>query len=108
MGVAGRLCEETVKMGSRSSLDTRPGRTDNEPMIHQKLRVFSGRANPELAKRIADQLNDGPGNLRVESFPDTETAVRIDEDVRGRDVFLVQPTCPDRKSTRLNSSHLGI
>jgi ribose-phosphate pyrophosphokinase len=63
-------------------------------MIHQKLRVFSGRANPDLAKRIADQLNDGPGTLKVESFPDTETSVRIDEDVRGRDVFLVQPTCP--------------
>src|SRR5215213_7049756 len=63
-------------------------------MIHQKLRVFSGRANPDLARRIADQLNDGPGSLKVESFPDTETSVRIDEDVRGRDVFLVQPTCP--------------
>src|SRR6478736_6397813 len=63
-------------------------------MIHQKLRVFSGRANPELAKRIADQLNDGPGTLKVESFPDGETMVRIDEDVRGRDVFIVQPTCP--------------
>src|SRR3982750_2273696 len=63
-------------------------------MLHNKMRVFAGRANPALAARIASQLNDSLGNLNVESFPDTETSVRIDEDVRGRDVFLVQPTCP--------------
>jgi ribose-phosphate pyrophosphokinase len=63
-------------------------------MHHNKMRVFTGRANPALAERIAKQLNDSLGNLDVESFPDTETYVRIDEDVRGRDVFIVQPTCP--------------
>lgn len=63
-------------------------------MLHNKMRVFSGRANPALAERIANQLNDTLGNLKVESFPDNETSVRIDEDVRGRDVFIVQPTCP--------------
>lgn len=63
-------------------------------MLHNKMRVFSGRANPALAERIAKQLNDSLGNLKVESFPDTETSVRIDEDVRGRDIFIVQPTCP--------------
>jgi ribose-phosphate pyrophosphokinase len=63
-------------------------------MLHNKMRVFAGRANPALAERIAGQLNDSLGNLKVEPFPDTETSVRIDEDVRGRDVFLVQPTCP--------------
>jgi ribose-phosphate pyrophosphokinase len=81
-------------MGGRPGIDSRCAVTDNEAMIHQKLRIFHGRAHPVLAKQIADQLNDGPGTLRVESFPDTETSVRIDEDVRGRDVFLVQPTCP--------------
>src|SRR5262249_9175081 len=63
-------------------------------MHHNRMRVFSGRANPALAERIAKQLNDSLGNLDVESFPDTETYVRIDEDVRGRDIFIVQPTCP--------------
>jgi ribose-phosphate pyrophosphokinase len=63
-------------------------------MLHNKMRVFSGRANPALAERIAKQLNDSLGNLKVESFPDTETSVRIDEDVRGRDIFIVQSTCP--------------
>jgi ribose-phosphate pyrophosphokinase len=63
-------------------------------MNHNKLRVFSGRANRPLAERIARCLGDQVGNLKVESFPDTETSVRIEEDVRGRDVFIVQPTCP--------------
>ena len=63
-------------------------------MNHNKLRVFSGRANRPLAERIARCLGDTLGNLKVESFPDTETSVRIEEDVRGRDVFIVQPTCP--------------
>jgi ribose-phosphate pyrophosphokinase len=62
-------------------------------MLHHKMRVFTWRANPALAERIAGQLNDGLGNLKVDSFPDGETSVRIDEDVRGRDVFVVQPTC---------------
>ncbi len=63
-------------------------------MNHNKLRVFSGRANRPLAERIARCLGDHLGNLKVESFPDTETSVRIEEDVRGRDVFIVQPTWP--------------
>jgi ribose-phosphate pyrophosphokinase len=63
-------------------------------MNHNKLRVFTGRANRPLAERIAKCLGDTLGNLRVESFPDSEVEVRIDEDVRGRDVFVVQPTCP--------------
>ena len=63
-------------------------------MNHNRIRVFGGRANRPLAERIAKCLGDNLGNLKVESFPDSETSVRIDEDVRGRDVFIVQPTCP--------------
>lgn len=68
-------------------------------MNHNKLRVFSGRANRPLAERIARCLGDHLGNMKVESFPDTETSVRIEEDVRGRDVFIVQPTCPPVNDT---------
>ncbi len=63
-------------------------------MNHNKIRVFSGRANRALAEKIVHCLGDSLGALRVESFPDSETFVRIEEDVRGRDVFIVQPTCP--------------
>jgi ribose-phosphate pyrophosphokinase len=63
-------------------------------MNHNKIRVFTGRANRPLAEKIAVCLGDSLGRLAVESFPDSETKVTIDEDVRGRDIFIVQPTCP--------------
>ena len=57
------------------------------------LKIFSGRGNRPLADKIARALGSELGRLTVEDFPDGETNVRIEEDVRGRDVFLVQPTC---------------
>jgi len=66
-----------------------------------KLRIFSGRANRPLADGITKTLSQSMntsislGNINIGRFPDGETSVRIDEDVRGRDVFIVQPTCPD-------------
>ena len=63
-------------------------------MNNHKLKVFSGRANVPLAERIARHLGDAPGKILLSNFPDGEISVRIEEDVRGRDVFLVQPTCP--------------
>ena len=59
-----------------------------------KLKIFSGRANLPLADKIAKHLGVPLGNITLGNFPDGETSVRIDEDVRGRDVFIVQPTCP--------------
>jgi len=59
-----------------------------------KLKIFSGRANKPLADSIAKHLGVPLGNLNLGNFPDGESSVRIDEDVRGRDVFIVQPTCP--------------
>src|SRR5579884_508393 len=58
-----------------------------------QLKVFSGRANVPLAERIAQHLGDPLGKLTLQNFPDGEFLARIDEDVRGRDVFVVQPTC---------------
>jgi ribose-phosphate pyrophosphokinase len=63
-------------------------------MNNHRLKVFSGRANVPLAERIARYLGDAPGKILLSNFPDGEISVRIEEDVRGRDVFLVQPTCP--------------
>lgn len=59
-----------------------------------KLKVFSGRANLPLAEKIAHCLGDPLGKIALSNFPDGEVSVRIEEDVRGRDVFIVQPTCP--------------
>src|SRR5262249_57972814 len=46
------------------------------------------------AEKIAHALGDSLGKITLANFPDGETWARIDEDVRGRDVFVVQPTCP--------------
>jgi ribose-phosphate pyrophosphokinase len=59
-----------------------------------KLRVFSGRANLPLAEKIVHCLGDTLGRMTLMDFPDGETSVRIEEDVRGGDIFIVQPTCP--------------
>jgi len=59
-----------------------------------KLKVFTGRANRPLALAIAERLGDSLGRLHISDFPDGETKVAIEEDVRGRDIFVVQPTCP--------------
>ena len=56
-------------------------------------KIFSGRANPELTSKICSALNLPVGGVRFATFPDGEFHCKID-DVRGRDVFLVQPTCP--------------
>src|SRR5437899_10193275 len=58
------------------------------------LKMFSGRANVPLADKIAQCLGDSLGKITLQNFPDGESWARIDEDVRGRDVFVVQPTCP--------------
>jgi ribose-phosphate pyrophosphokinase len=60
----------------------------------RELKIFSGRANPELSARICDFLHLPEGEISLSDFPDGEIACKIEEDVRGRDVFLIQPTCP--------------
>jgi ribose-phosphate pyrophosphokinase len=56
------------------------------------LKVFTGRANPQLAQKICDYLEIPLGRGRTELFPDGELIVKVEEDVRGRDCFIIQPT----------------
>src|SRR5437762_13042380 len=58
------------------------------------MKIFTGRAHSQLAMDIAVYLQVPLGNASISSFPDGETFVRINENVRGQDVFVVQPTCP--------------
>src|SRR5919199_6300702 len=58
-----------------------------------ELKVFSGSANPQLARDIASFLGVSVGQARLRRFPDTEVSFQIDENIRGTDVFVVQPTC---------------
>ncbi|MBI3401346.1 MAG: ribose-phosphate pyrophosphokinase [Acidobacteria bacterium] len=58
-----------------------------------ELKVFSGSAHPELAREIAAFLGCPVGQARLRRFPDSEVSFQIDENIRGTDVFVVQPTC---------------
>jgi ribose-phosphate pyrophosphokinase len=57
-----------------------------------EMKVFSGSAHPQLAREIADYLGISLGQARLRRFPDTEVSFQIDENIRGTDVFVVQPT----------------
>src|SRR5229473_3141769 len=57
-----------------------------------ELKVFSGSAHPELAREIAGVLGVTMGQARLRRFPDSEVSFQIDENIRGTDVFIVQPT----------------
>src|SRR6478752_9285428 len=58
-----------------------------------ELKVFSGSAHVELTREIAQFLGISEGQARLRRFPDTEVSFQIDENIRGTDVFIVQPTC---------------
>ncbi len=57
------------------------------------LKIFGGRAHPALVQEICEYLNLSAGNVSVYNFSDGEIFCQIDENVRGSDVFVVQPTC---------------
>jgi ribose-phosphate pyrophosphokinase len=58
-----------------------------------ELKIFSGSAHRQLTREIADYLGISEGQARLRRFPDTEVSFQIDENIRGTDVFIVQPTC---------------
>jgi len=62
--------------------------------IDGELKVFSGNANRPLAEKVCDHLGIPLGNAEVKTFSDGEISVEINENVRGKDVFIIQPTCP--------------
>ena len=63
-------------------------------MINHDLMLFTGNANPALVKQIAHYLKTKISEAEVGRFPEGEVSVKIGEDVRGADVFLVQGTSP--------------
>ncbi len=62
--------------------------------MYDHLTLISGRAHPELAAGIAEYLGVPIAAVEVTDFPDGETSVRLNQNIRGRDVFLIQPTGP--------------
>lgn len=62
-------------------------------MSANKLKIFCGNANPELAQEISEYLGVPLGDAKVMRFKDGEISIMINESVRGADVFVIQPTC---------------
>jgi ribose-phosphate pyrophosphokinase len=65
-----------------------------DPIADGKLMVLSGRANRPLAQAVADILGCPLGEATIRNFEDGEIFVRIDDNVRGRDLYIIQSTCP--------------
>ncbi|REJ75827.1 MAG: ribose-phosphate pyrophosphokinase [Planctomycetota bacterium] len=62
--------------------------------MYDHLTLISGRAHPQLAQDVAEYLGVPLAAVEIADFPDGETSVRLNQNIRGRDVFLVQPTGP--------------
>ncbi len=81
------------------SVQVQPAMATSLPIDYDKrLMLFSGRANPELAAKIADKLGVDLGPVTLRKFTNGEVYCRYDESIRGADVFIIQPTCanPER------------
>jgi ribose-phosphate pyrophosphokinase len=77
-----------------SALDTHLAAATALPLEYNKrLMLFSGRANPELAAKIAHKLGVDLGPITLRTFSNGEVYCRFEESIRGADVFLIQPTC---------------
>jgi ribose-phosphate pyrophosphokinase len=63
-------------------------------MTGADMKIFSGSAHPELTRGIAEVLGVAVGQAKLRRFPDTEVSFQIEENIRGTDVFVVQPTSP--------------
>jgi ribose-phosphate pyrophosphokinase len=62
-------------------------------MMNHPLIVFGGTGNAQLAQAICKYLRMPMGKAKIEQFPDGEKFIKLEEDVRGRDCFIIQPTC---------------
>ncbi len=70
--------------------------------------LFSGRANPKLAQDIADKLQVKLGEIEIKDFADGEISIEIKENVRGKRVFFLQPTCPPSVSHHIIELLLAV
>jgi len=61
--------------------------------LNDNLKIFSGSSNAALTSAVCKYLAIPPGGARVERFPDGEKVIRVEDDVRGRDCFVIQSTC---------------
>src|SRR5690242_4471859 len=82
--------------GTATAAAQQKPQTERKPVrarLDEKWKIFSGTANDKLAKDICEFLGLPLGQACIKKFSDGETYVQIEENVRGADVFMVQPTC---------------
>ncbi len=77
----------------KPATEPEPARAPRKARLDEKLKIFSGTANPALTAEICEHLGIQPGQCRLTRFSDGENYVQILENVRGADVFVIQPTC---------------
>jgi ribose-phosphate pyrophosphokinase len=87
----GRTLRPTVSALPRTG--SAPSATSLAMEYDKRLMIVSGRANPELAGRIAEKLGLALGGVELRTFTNGEVYCRFEESMRGADVFIVQPTC---------------
>ena len=67
--------------------------SDRAAMQNRQLKLFTGSAHPQLALEIAEHIGSPLGRASLKRFSDTEVSFQIGENIRGADVFILQPTC---------------
>ena len=68
------------------------------------MKLFTGGANPALASKIAEYMGVSLGDIDITRFPDGEIFVKVTENIRGKDVFVVQPICTEPNEYLWNCS----
>ncbi len=61
-------------------------------MKNNKLKIFAGRSNPDLANKISKSLGEPLGKMSIKTFADGEIWIKYEENIRGCDVYLIQST----------------
>ena len=89
-----RLCSGMTSLAGRGDGSSLSPDFCAAPIMHEHLTIISGRAHPKLAAEIATFLGIELGRVDIWNFPDGEIGLKLDQNIRGRDVFIVQPPVP--------------
>jgi ribose-phosphate pyrophosphokinase len=83
----------TTEKKTHVNADEKPERKPQRPRVDDKFKIFCGTANEALADAVCDFLGMARGQAHITRFKDGEVYLQVQENVRGADVFVVQPTC---------------
>lgn len=94
LGAAAVTLADELPAAGASTASKKGGKKETPKVNVEDLKIFSGRANVELAKEIADKLGVELGRISIKCYADGEIGIQVMDNVRGKDVYLIQPTCP--------------